>query len=74
MNTRRIRPRLVALALAMFGFAAALTATAGVPRCDQCLDQYYACRYAGGDYDGCLNEFWDCERANGCPLSFPPEI
>ncbi|NNC24720.1 hypothetical protein HKX41_11315, partial [Salinisphaera sp. USBA-960] len=58
MNTRRIRPRLVALALAMFGFAAALTATAGVPRCDQCLDQYYACRNAGGDYDGCLNEFW----------------
>ncbi|MFK3650055.1 hypothetical protein ACI2IY_16720 [Lysobacter enzymogenes] len=76
VRTRTARPglRLGTLALAVFGFATALTASAGFPNCGQCLNDYYACRNAGGDFDSCANPFWDCERANGCPLSFPPEI
>lgn len=74
IRNRRIRPRLGALALAAFGFATALSATAEVPRCDHCLGEYYGCRSAGGEYEACVNAFWDCETANGCAISLPPDF
>lgn len=73
-RNRRARLRLGAFALAAFGFATALSATAEVPRCDHCLGEYYACRNAGGDYDSCVNEFWNCEISNGCQISLPPDF
>lgn len=76
MNTRNrsIRLRLGAFALAAFGFAATLSATAAAPGCDHCLGEYQACRSAGGDYDTCVNAFWSCEIAGGCAISLPPDF
>lgn len=76
MTTRRFitrHPRL-RLALAAFGFAAALAATAATTRCEQCITAYYDCRAAGFDYDSCRNDLMFCQRANHCPMVEPPEI
>ncbi|SDX27418.1 hypothetical protein [Lysobacter enzymogenes] len=71
---RRFHLRLGALAVAAFGFAAALTATAAVPDCAQCMTGYYDCRAAGYDADSCRNDLFFCQRVNRCPLEEPPEI
>lgn len=76
MNTRNrsIRLRLGAAALAAFGFAATMTATAAGFGCDHCEGQYYACRSAGGEYEPCVNDFWNCQTSNGCMISLPPDF
>lgn len=65
--------RLGIVAAGVFGFAASLTASAGFRDCSHCLPAYHACVQSGNPdpQPSCLEQFWDCERAGGCPISFP---
>ncbi len=66
--------RLTAVALGVFGFSAALTASAGLPNCDYCLQGYYQCRDNSPDAQpSCMDQLFQCEIENRCEPSFPPD-
>lgn len=66
--------RLTALALGAFGFATALTATAGFPDCEYCLQGYYYCRDNIPDANpSCLDQLFDCQIHNRCEPTYPPD-
>ncbi|WP_206409666.1 hypothetical protein [Lysobacter enzymogenes] len=66
--------RLTAVALGVFGFSAALTASAGLPNCDYCLQGYYQCRDNSPDAQpSCMDQLFQCEIDNRCEPSFPPD-
>lgn len=74
MNTRKRSIRLAAVAFGVFGFAAALTASAGRPNCDYCLAGYYQCRDNTPDAQpSCLDQLFQCQIDNRCEPSLPPD-
>lgn len=66
--------RLTAVALGVFGFSAALTASAGLPNCDYCLQGYYICRDNTPDAQpSCMDQLFQCQIDNRCQPTFPPD-
>jgi len=66
--------RLTAVALGVFGFSAALTASAGLPNCDYCLQGYYQCRdNTPGAQPSCMDQLFQCQIDNRCEPTFPPD-
>jgi hypothetical protein len=74
VNTRNRSIRLTTIAFGVFGFAAALTATAGIPDCRYCLAGYYQCRDNTPDAQpSCLDQLFQCQIDNRCDPSLPPD-
>lgn len=74
MNTRNRSTRLAAIAFGVFGFAAALSATAGRPNCDYCLAGYYQCRDNTPDANpSCMDQLFNCQIDNRCEPTYPPD-
>jgi hypothetical protein len=74
VNTRNRSIRLTAIAFGVFGFAAALTATAGIPDCRYCLEGYYQCRDNTPDAQpSCMDQLFQCQIDNRCDPSLPPD-
>lgn len=71
--TRNRSVRLAAIACGAFGFALALSASAGIAQCDHCLRDYWLCEENQPDAQpSCLQQYFDCQTANGCEATFPP--
>ncbi len=64
--------RLTAVALGVFGLAATLTATAGIPDCEHCLQDYRYCIQVD-DYASCVQQLYDCQIAGRCEPTLPPD-